>query len=85
MGHLFGSIGAPLSRWGRVLSIDNRAAGVDCMAVGCTAWNGRERHSWSQQLVWIGLAGAEEWFWCFLRAALWEIALGLAQVTVSPV
>jgi hypothetical protein len=39
---------------------------------------------WSQRLVWIGRAGAEEWFWCFLRAALWEIALALPQVTVSP-
>jgi hypothetical protein len=40
---------------------------------------------WSQRLAWIGLAGAEEWFWCFLRAALWEIALALPQLTTSPV
>jgi hypothetical protein len=32
----------------------------------------------------IGLGGAEEWFWCFLRAALWQIALGLPEAGVSP-
>ena len=40
--------------------------------------------SGSQRMLWIGLAGAEEWFWCFLRAALWEIALAAPQARVAP-
>jgi hypothetical protein len=40
---------------------------------------------WARRLALIGLAGAEEWFWCFLRAALWEIALAMPPVAVSPV
>lgn len=40
--------------------------------------------SGSQRVLWIGLAGAEEWFWCFLRAALWEIALAAPQTRVVP-
>lgn len=40
--------------------------------------------SGSQRMLWIGLAGAEEWFWCFLRAALWEIALAAPQTRVAP-
>ena len=32
----------------------------------------------------IGLCGAEEFFWSFLRAALWEIALFLPQVVAAP-
>jgi hypothetical protein len=40
--------------------------------------------SGSQRVLWIGLAGAEEWFWCFLRAALWEIALAAPQTRVAP-
>jgi hypothetical protein len=38
----------------------------------------------SQRVLWIALAGAEEWFWCFLRAALWEIALTAPQTPVAP-
>ncbi|MFN8466829.1 MAG: hypothetical protein U0X20_14850 [Caldilineaceae bacterium] len=38
----------------------------------------------SQRALWIGLAGAEEWFWCFLRAALWEIALTAPQTQAAP-
>ena len=40
--------------------------------------------SGSQRMLWIGLAGAEEWFWCFLRAALWEIAWAAPQARVAP-
>ena len=40
---------------------------------------------WARRLTWIGLAGAEEWFWCFLRAAMWEIALAMPQLAVSPI
>lgn len=39
---------------------------------------------WSVRLVWIGLAGTEEWFWCFLRAALWEIMWTAPQVGAAP-
>jgi hypothetical protein len=39
---------------------------------------------WSQRLTLVAAAGAEEWFWCFLRAALWEMALGLPQFTTAP-
>ena len=38
----------------------------------------------TQRMQWIGLGGAEEWFWCFLRAALWEIALTAPQTQVAP-
>lgn len=38
----------------------------------------------SQRVLWIGLAGAEEWFWCFLRAALWEVAWVGPQAGVAP-
>jgi hypothetical protein len=31
------------------------------------------------------LAGAEEWYWCFVRAALWEIALGLPGLAAPPI
>ncbi len=40
--------------------------------------------SWPQQLRWVLLAGAEEWFWCFLRAALWEAALALPLNDLPP-
>jgi hypothetical protein len=39
----------------------------------------------SQRVLWSVLAGAEEWFWCFLRAALWEIALAAPQTRVAPI
>ena len=39
---------------------------------------------WSVRLVWIGLAGTEEWFWCFLRAALWEIMWPAPQSGAAP-
>lgn len=42
------------------------------------------RVGWSARLLWIGLAGAEEWFWCFLRAALWEIAWEAPQGGAAP-
>ncbi len=38
----------------------------------------------SQRMLWIGLAGAEEWFWCFVRAALWEIALTAPRTQAAP-
>ena len=40
--------------------------------------------SGSQRVLGIGLAGAEEWFWCFLRAALWELALAAPQTRAAP-
>jgi hypothetical protein len=39
---------------------------------------------WFQRLLWVASAGAEEWFWCFLRAALWEMALALPQFSAAP-
>ncbi len=42
------------------------------------------RAPWSARLLWIGLAGAEEWFWCFLRAALWEMAWAAPQGGAAP-
>jgi hypothetical protein len=43
------------------------------------------RTGWTARLALIGRSGAEEWFWCFLRAALWEIALSLPATAVSPI
>jgi hypothetical protein len=40
--------------------------------------------SGAQRVLWIGLAGAEEWFWCFLRGALWEIALTAPPTQAAP-
>ena len=39
---------------------------------------------WPQRAVWVGEAGAEGWFWCFLRAALWELLLAFPQVVSLP-
>lgn len=39
---------------------------------------------WPQRAAWVGLAGAEEWFWCFLRAALWELLLAWPEAITLP-
>lgn len=39
---------------------------------------------WPQRGVWLLEAGAEEWFWCFLRAAFWELLLAWPQVVTLP-
>ena len=39
---------------------------------------------WPQRAAWVGLAGAEEWFWCFLRAAMWELLPAWPQVVTLP-
>lgn len=39
---------------------------------------------WSQRAAWVGQAGAEEWFWCFLRAAFWELLLSFPGITTLP-
>ena len=39
---------------------------------------------WPRRGVWVLQAGAEEWFWCFLRAALWELLLSVPPATMPP-
>lgn len=39
---------------------------------------------WSRRATWVILAGAEEWFWCFLRAAFWELLLAWPQAVTLP-
>ncbi len=39
---------------------------------------------WGYRLQAVLLAGAEEWYWCFVRAALWEIALALPELSAPP-
>ena len=39
---------------------------------------------WTGRAAWVGLAGAEEWVWCFLRAALWELLLAWPQAVSLP-
>lgn len=39
---------------------------------------------WPQRAAWVGEAGAEEWFWCFLRAALSELLLAWPEVVALP-
>jgi hypothetical protein len=43
------------------------------------------RGRWSERLLVVFLAGAEEWYWCFVRAALWEIALALPGLEAPPI
>ena len=43
-----------------------------------------EDGGWPQRGVWIVEAGAEEWFWCFLRAAFWELLLAWPQAVTLP-
>jgi hypothetical protein len=40
---------------------------------------------WSERLLVVFLAGAEEWYWCFVRAALWQIALALPALDAPPI
>ncbi len=39
---------------------------------------------WPQRGAWVMAAGAEEWFWCFLRAAFWELLLAWPQAVALP-
>jgi len=39
---------------------------------------------WPQRAAWVRDAGAEEWFWCFLRAALWELLLAWPELVSLP-
>ncbi len=40
--------------------------------------------AWSERVAALGLAGAGEWFWCFLRAALWELLLAWPETVSLP-
>jgi hypothetical protein len=39
---------------------------------------------WPRRGIWVLQAGTEEWFWCFLRAALWELLLSVPPATMPP-
>jgi hypothetical protein len=39
---------------------------------------------WPQRAAWVVQAGAEEWFWCFLRAAFWELLLAWPEAVALP-
>jgi hypothetical protein len=39
---------------------------------------------WPQRAAWVIQAGGEEWFWCFLRAAFWELLLAWPQAVTLP-
>lgn len=39
---------------------------------------------WEQRIAWVVSAGAEEWFWCFLRAAMWELLLAWPALVSLP-
>ena len=62
------------------LSVDQRRQGADVPGAELSARSER----WAKWLAAIGLCGAEEFFWSFLRGALWEIALSFPETVKLP-